>query len=122
MTFSVFVIICLVALIVYYAFIALRPEKQTNFRSERHPFKSIEIKVEPPIAVTMGMVTFSPTVVESDKDTSTNTEEVEEDNSINKYNSHSTITNCSLSDLEIKVFYTKEACEAGKQLFSNISL
>lgn len=121
MNFTGFAIICLVALAGYYAFAILRPDKQTNFRSEQHPFKSTEIEVEPPISVTLGMVTFYPTVQDREDNTSAISPEYT-GNTSNTYDNHSPITNCSLSDLEIKVFFTREACEAGKQLFSNISI
>lgn len=122
MSFSAFVIVCVFALVGYYIFLALKPEKKGfSYEDNDSDFDSAEIVVDPPITVTLGMVTFSPTVPETSDNTTPPKSDTNADMTAkNRYN-HSTVVNgSSLEKAEISAFYTKDAIKEGETLFSNI--
>ena len=66
MSFTSFVVVCVIALVGYYIFLALKPEKKSfSYEDNDSDFDGTEIVIDPPIAVTIGMVSFVPTVSEA---------------------------------------------------------
>lgn len=122
MSFTSFVVVCVIALVGYYIFLALKPEKKSfSYEDNDSDFDGTEIVIDPPIAVTIGMVSFVPTVSEAPNCGNSSNNNTDDDKTAkNRYNQVTTVINCSLSNAEISAFYTKDAVTEGESLFSNI--
>lgn len=54
MSFTSFVVVCVIALVGYYIFLALKPEKKSfSYEDNDSDFDGTEIVIDPPIAVTI---------------------------------------------------------------------
>lgn len=121
MSYSGFVLICVIALIAYYAYQFLRPTKKEFSPERKDGFKPSNIIIEPPVSVTLDMVSFSPTVLTEETESEiSDVVSGEVSSNINKYEHYSTFSDSLLDKIELSSFVTKEAIKEGELLFSNI--
>lgn len=96
MSFTSFVVVCVIALVGYYIFLALKPEKKSfSYEDNDSDFDGTEIVIDPPIAVTIGMVSFVPTVSEAPNCGNSSNNNTDDDKTAkNRYNQVTTVSNC----------------------------
>lgn len=118
MSFSSFVIVCVVALIGYYAYLILKPEKKGFSYSEvSNPFKPTDITIEPPILVTAEMVSYSPAnQINSITPPKSATEQG------NKYDKSSNVSNSSISKDEISLYLTADVLNQSNALWNGVKI
>ncbi len=126
MSFVSFVIVCVVALIGYYAYLILKPEKKGfSYGEVRNPFKATDIAIEPPISVTIDMVSYTP-IDPATEDTPPQPEQDVKGTQgtihINKYDNNTTVSNSSISNDEISLYLTTDLIKQSKSLFKTVMI
>lgn len=127
MSFSSFVIVCVVALIGYYAYLILKPKKTGFSYSEgSNPFKPTDITIEPPILVTTEMVSYSPAnQINSITPPKPATEQGNKKNKAphtNKYDKNSNVSNSSISKDEISLYLTADILNQSNALWNGVKI
>ncbi|WP_167657163.1 hypothetical protein [Porphyromonas levii] len=128
MSFVSFVIVCVVALIGYYAYLILKPEKKGfSYGEVRNPFKATDIAIEPPISVTIDMVSYTPIDLSNPpEDTPPQPEQDVKGTQgtihINKYDNNTTVSNSSISNDEISLYLTTDLIKQSKSLFKTVMI
>lgn len=123
MTFSHFIIFCIIILIGYYLSILWRPKKNKFSYENKNDFKAIDISIEPPIEVSSEMVSFTPTVHLGEASIEDAIDEITTDDSSSStsiYNTPAISSQCEQGDMELSEYITQEVLQQGSALFSNL--
>lgn len=120
MTFATFIIVCIVGLLGYYGYlIFFATDKSSNtFDDKVTGFPDSEISIDPPITVSIDMVTFHPTV-QGSSGNGDRKNALGPGQSENRYGVPSPKGEAS-SEYETFVAYSHSAEQQGKTLFSSI--
>ena len=121
MNFVTFIIFCVVCLLGYYIYLILAPDKKgTSFDNLEPDYPPTEIAIEPPIKVSMSMVTFLPSVM-SLSDNSSPISANDTSAYGNRYNK-SNINQLATSDNEVFIAFTPNDVALGRTFFSSITI
>lgn len=117
MTFLHFIIFCVIVLIGYYTSLLIKPKNKFS-HADKEDFNAIDISIEPPIEVSVEMVSFSPTV--SDKGSEDAISIDDSSTSALIYNTPAISSQCEQGEMELSEYITQEVLQQGSSLFSNV--